>query len=141
MAENQRHPAGACVDSPRPSRLLLRLLRTHAARIDTVRSAEFNYHGVVLTESLRRDGMGTSASVRRIDGAFENLAKAVAALHESQVAVRSLAAIEGIPSRIECGIDEAFESASREYAGYLAAYSRDQMLEVARRGPLLRNRR
>jgi hypothetical protein len=141
MAEVQRHRTGTCVDSPRPSRRLLRLLRTHAARIDAVRTAEFNYHGVVMTEFLRRDGMGTSASVRRIDGAFENLAKAVAALHESQVAVRSVAALEGIPSRIECAIDEAFESASREYAAYLAAHSRDQVFEVATRGPFLRNGR
>jgi hypothetical protein len=138
MAENQRHPAGACVDSPRPSRSLLRLLHTYATRVQAVRTAEFNYHGVVLTEFLRQGGIGTSASVRRIDRAFQNLAKAAGALHECHVAVRSLAAAEGIPSRVECAIDEAFESASREYAGYLAAQSRDQMLEVARRGPLLR---
>ncbi|MGD0998472.1 MAG: hypothetical protein ABR941_09185 [Thermoleophilia bacterium] len=135
-AEDQR---GCGVDSggsPRPSRRLSRLLHTHATKVEAVRNAELAYHGVVLTESLRHGGKVRRASSRRITEAFAALTDAVVDLQGSHAAVLSLAEDEGIPSEAVGSLDEGFESANREYAGYLAARTYDQVHEVARRGPL-----
>jgi hypothetical protein len=136
VAEDQRDCGADSAGSPRPSRRLSRLLHTHAAKVEAVRNAEFAYHGVVLTESLRHEGKVRRASSRRITEVFVALADAVVDLQGSHVAVLSLAEDEGIPPEAAGGLDETFESASREYADYLVARTYDQVYEVARRGPL-----
>ena len=135
MAELQTDTGAGSAGVPEPSRRLLRLPRIHATRVAVVQDAEFDYHGAVLIGTLREDGNGQQASSRRIEKAFGALTKAVATLQSSQVAVRSRAETERISLEAVCAIDRAFEFALREYAGYLAARSHDQVWEVAKRGP------
>ena len=124
-------PAGP----PEPSRRLARLLRGFAAKVDAVRTAEFNYHGVMLTESLRQTSRAGRASDRRIDEAFGALTETVVDLQDCQAAVLSLAEVEGISAEAVCALDETFGTATRQYAGYLAAHTFDQVQELAEKAP------
>ena len=119
-----------------PSRQLLRLLRSYAVKVEAVQNAESNYHDVVLIESLRHEGKTKRASGKRIDAAFDALVDAVVDLQGAQVAVLSQAEDEGIPMEAVAAFDERFESADREFAGYLAARTYDQVCEATRRGAL-----
>jgi len=121
--------------SPEPSRPLLRLLRRYATKVEVVRTAELDYRGVVLTESLRHETKLRRASAKRIDAALGTLAEAVVDLQDAQAAVLSLAKVEGLALGAVCALDTTFASANREYAGYLAARTYDQVHEVAKRGP------
>ncbi len=118
------------------SRPLRHLLRHYAARIEMVRKAESTYQDVVLTESSRHDGKLKRASARRIDDAFGALIDAVVDLQGSQVEVLSLAEDEGLPPAGVGALDEAFDTADREYAGYLTARTYEQVRMAAMRGPL-----
>ncbi len=129
-------PAGP----PEPSRRLARLLRSFAAKVDAVRTAEFNYHGVMLTESLRQTSRAGRASDRRIDEAFGALTETVVDLQDCQTAVLSLAEVEGISAEAVCALDETFGTATRQYAGYLAAHTFDQVQELAEKAPRFRGR-
>jgi hypothetical protein len=129
-------PAGP----PEPSRRLARLLRGFAAKVDAVRTAEFNYHGVMLTESLRQTSRAGRASDRRIDEAFGALTETVVDLQDCQAAVLSLAEVEGISAEAVCALDETFGTATRQYAGYLAAHTFDQVQELAEKAPRFRGR-
>jgi len=124
-------PAGP----PEPSRRLARLLRGFAAKVEAVRTAEFNYHGVMLTESLRQTSRAGRASDRRIDEAFAALTETVVDLQDCQAAVLSLAEVEGISAEAVCALDETFGTATRQYAGYLAAHTFDQVQELAEKAP------
>jgi hypothetical protein len=124
-------PAGP----PEPSRRLARLLRGFAAKVEAVRTAEFNYHGVMLTESLRQTSRAGRASDRRIDEAFGALTETVVDLQDCQAAVLSLAEVEGISAEAVCALDETFGTATRQYAGYLAAHTFDQVQELAEKAP------
>lgn len=132
MTEDQTDARVGSLGSPEPSRALLRLLRTFVTRVEAVRKAELDYHGAVLTESLR--SKSKRASGRRVNEAFGCLAEAVVDLQGSQLAVLALAENEGIPAEGVSALDETFESAGREYAGYLAARTYDQVREVVKRG-------
>jgi hypothetical protein len=135
MAESPTNHRATPVGSFEPSRRVLRLLRIHARAVEVVRAAEFDYHGAVLTEVLRKGGRGRHASDRRIEAAFKALTRAVATLQGSQALLRSLAEAEHIPFEALCALDKACEFAGREYAAYLAAQSHEQVREEARRGP------
>lgn len=126
---------GAAANLSRP---LVRLLRSYAARVEALRSAESDYHGGVLTESLRHKGKLKRASGRRINAAFSALAEAVVELQASQAAVLALAEDESIPPETVSALNDTFAFANREYADYLAARTYDQVQEVARQGPLQR---
>ncbi len=136
MAEDEEDRGAGSADSPRASRPLLRLLRRHAARIEAVHDAELDYHGVILTQLLRHKGKAKRASDKRMNEAFGKLTEAVVELQASQAAVLSLAAADGMTPETVCALDATFESATREYAGYLAARTYDQVYEVARADPL-----
>ena len=118
-------------DTPRLSRALRRLLRTHALRVRAVATAESAYHDVVLTESLRHGGKMKRASSRRVDVAFEALVDAVIDLQTSQAEVLLAACDSGIPAEAIAAGDEAFRSADRTYAGFLAARTYGQVREAA----------
>lgn len=136
MAVDESSRIAVSARSQQPSRPLRRLLRRYAARIETVRDAESTYHDVVLTESLRRDGKMRRASTKRIDAAFGVLIDAVIDLQSSQVEVLSLAEDEGLPPEAVGALDQAFDSADREYAGYLAARTYEQVRVAATKGPV-----
>jgi len=125
---------------PEPSRRLARLLRGFAAKVEAVRTAEFNYHGVMLTESLRQNSRAGRASDRRIDEAFGALTETVVDLQECQTAVLLQAEVEGLSPQAVYALDETFGTASRQYAGYLAAHTFDQVHELAKKAPRFRGR-
>jgi len=136
MAGDGSHSIAVATSSRELSRPLRRLLRRYAARVETVREAESTYHDVVLTESLRHNGKLKRASARRIDDAFGALIDAVVDLQGSRVEVLSSAENEGLPPDALGALDEAFESADREYAGYLSARTYEQVRAAVMRGPL-----
>ena len=136
MAADGSHSIAVATSSRELSRPLRRLLRRYAARVETVREAESAYHDVVLTESLRHNGKLKRASARRIDDAFGALIDAVVNLQGSRVEVLSSAENEGLPPEALGALDEAFESADREYAGYLSARTYEQVRVAVMRGPL-----
>ncbi len=119
------------------SRPLARLLRRYATKVEALRNAESNYHDVMLTESLRHRGQMKRASSKRIDAAFDALVDAVVDLQGGQVEILLLAEGEGMLPETVGALNEAFESANRECAGYLAARTYDQVREAARRRPLI----
>lgn len=135
-AEDQRGRSVGFAGSPKPSQRLVRLLHIHAAKVEAVRRAELNYHGVVLTECLRHEGKVTRAADRRINEAFTDVTEAVVDLQGSHAAVLSLAEDQGIAPDAADALDDAFASANREQAEYLTARTYDQVCEVARKGLL-----
>ena len=52
----------------------------------------------------------------------------------------SLAEVEGISAEAVCALDETFGTATRQYAGYLAAHTFDQVQELAEKAPRFRGR-
>ncbi len=54
-------------------------------------------------------------------------------LQDSQLAVEALAKEEGVSWEAVCALDERFAFASREYAGYLAARTYEQLREASSR--------
>jgi hypothetical protein len=75
-------------------------------------------------------------SAKRIDAAFGTLIDAVVALQASQIEVLALTEDEGMPADAAGSLGAAFESADREYAGYLAARTYEQVRSAAARGAL-----
>ena len=136
MSEERSGDGAVSLSRQVSSRPLLRRLRSHAARVEGVRAAESAYHDVMLTESLRHKGKMKRASSKRIDDAFGALIDAVVALQASQIEVLSLAEDEGMAPDAAGALGEAFESADRQYAGYLAARTYEQVREAAARGAL-----
>jgi hypothetical protein len=136
MAADESSRIAVSATSQQLSRPLRRLLRRYAARVETVRDAESTYRDVVLTESLRHNGKMRRASTRRIDAAFGTLVDAVIDLQSSQVEALSSAADEGLPPEAVGALDQAFDSADREYAGYLAARTYEQVRVAATNGPV-----
>ncbi len=122
-------------DPPAPSRRLDRLLRGFATRVESVRTAEFNYHGVMLTESLRAGSKAARTSGRRVDVALAGLKETVVDLQDGHSAVLSQAEVEGMSPEAVCAVNETFAAAERQYAGYLEAHTYDQVHELARKGP------
>jgi hypothetical protein len=112
------------------------LLRRYATKVEAVRQAESNYHDVTLTESLRHGGMMKRASSRRIDAAFDKLVDAVVDMQGGQAKVLLRAEDEGLSPEAIGVLDEAFASAERQYAGYLAARTYHQVREAATTGVL-----
>lgn len=119
-----------------PSRSLRRRLRSHAARVEAVHTAEAAYQYLLSTEPPRQKGKIKRGSAKRIDAAFGALIDAVVALQASQIEVLSLTEDEGMAPQAAGPLGEAFESADREYAGYLAARTYEQVREAAARGAL-----
>lgn len=135
MAYDQRDGSLRCA-SLEPSRQLRRQLRRYSAKVDMVRNAESAYHDVILVESLRPKSKLKRSSGKRIDAAFDALVDAVVELQGAELVVLSRAEEEGIPLEAICALDETFESAERECAGYLTARTYDQVHKAAREGAI-----
>lgn len=118
------------------SRSLARALRHYVGKVDAVRDAESHYRDAVLSESRRNDGKTKGKSRRRIDAAFDALVDAVVELQRGQYEVVVLAESEGLALSSLGALDTAFESADRDYAGYLAARTYGQVRAAVEREPL-----
>lgn len=122
--------------SPEASQVLLDLLRTYAAKVDAAMAAEVNYHGVMVAGYMRHGGKLKRRAIKRGREAFVLLTEAVHNLQEVNWAVRQRGEEDGMPLEALLALDETFEFAEQEYAGYLAAMSDEDVLEVvSNRGP------
>jgi hypothetical protein len=117
------------------SRSLRRVLRHYAVKVEAVGHAESNYRDVVLMESLRHEGNRKHGSSKRISVALDALVDAVVDLQSAQVEVLALAADQGVALQTAGAPGEPFASADRDFAGYLAARTFDQVREAAERQP------
>ena len=114
-----------------PSQHLLLLLRKHAAKAAQVRTAESRYHSVTRTASAPAKRGARRAADDGVSEAFGALTDAVVDLQGSQLAVEVLAREEGLSLEAVRALNEGFALASREYAGYLAARTYEQVREAS----------
>jgi hypothetical protein len=130
MADDRAYGAGET--APRdPSPTLLSLLDGHEATVERVRAAESHYLEVTAASSLRHDARDQRARETGIARAVEHLAEAVVDLQDRHATVRSLASDEGISAARLRQLDESFGAADREFGGYLAARTYQQVRAAA----------
>ena len=112
-----------------PSHQLLLLLRVHAAKAAKVRTAESRYQSVGRPAPAKRGAR--RAAEDEVSEAFGALTDAVVDLQGSQLAVEALAKKEGLSLEAVRALNEGFALVSREYAGYLAARTYEQVREAS----------
>jgi hypothetical protein len=116
-----------------PSQQLVLLLRRHAAGVAKVRTAESRYRCVMRTASAPATRRARRAADDGVNEAFDALADAVVDLQGSHLAVEALAGEEGLSLEALRTLDGRFALAGREYAGYLAARTYEQVREASDR--------
>jgi hypothetical protein len=116
-----------------PSQHFLLLLRRHAAKAEQVQTAESRYRSVKRTASSPATRRGRRAADDGVSEAFGALTDAVVDLQGSQLAIEVLAKEEGLSLEAVCASNESFAIASREYAGYLAARTYEQVRQASTR--------
>ena len=114
-----------------PSHQLLLLLRVHAAKAAKVRTAESHYQSVGRPAPAPAKRGARRAAEDEVSEAFGALTDAVVDLQGSQLAVEALAKKEGLSLEAVRELNEGFALVSREYAGYLAARTYEQVREAS----------
>ncbi|HUK77786.1 MAG TPA: hypothetical protein VL117_09345 [Thermoleophilia bacterium] len=131
MADDRRHGGAGEMHPSDPTRSLLVRLDGYSVMVERIRAAEAHYLKVVAGSPSRRDAKAKRAYETEIAKALDRLAEAVVDLQESRQAVRSLADDEGISEAALRALDASFDAAHREYAGYLAARTYQQVRAAA----------
>jgi hypothetical protein len=133
MADDRPHGGAGEMDPPDPTRSLLVRLDGYSVIVERIRAAESHYLEVVAGSPSRRDTKAKRAHETEIAMALDRLAEAVVDLQEGRQAVRSLARDEGISEAVLRGLAASFDATHREYAGYLAARTYQQVRAAAER--------
>jgi len=131
MADDRPRGGAGETGPPDPSRRLLRCLDAYAATVERVRAAESHYLQLTAGPPPRRNAKAKRAHETEIAKAVDLLAETVVDLQEGQVTVLSLADDEGISAAALRELDEPFGAVHREFAGYLAARTYQQVRAAA----------
>jgi len=131
MVDGRHHGDAGSKDRPDPTRSLLIRLDGYTVMVERIRAAESHYLEVVTGSPSRRGGKAQRGHDAEIAKALDRLAEAVIDLQEGHWAVRMLADDEGISEATLRELDGPFDAAHREYAGYLAARTYQQVRVAA----------
>ena len=130
MADDRPDGGAGSTDRSDPVPLIRLRLGAYAVTVERVRVAEAHYLEMAAGSS-RRDAKARRGHDAAIAQALDRLAEAVVDLQETHTSVRELADDARIPGATLAELDESFEATRREYAGYLAARTYQQVRVAA----------